>query len=72
MLLIIQNYQNLQMEPKLRVANILNDIYKWLLLNKHLKKLFLMSLVLITGSCGLVGSGSVLFFSKKGFINRCR
>ena len=26
-----------------------------------------MSLVLITGSCGLVGSESVLFFSKKGF-----
>lgn len=27
-------------EPKLRVANILNDIYKWLLLNKHLKNYF--------------------------------
>ena len=26
-----------------------------------------MSIVLITGSCGLVGSESVDFFSKKGF-----
>ena len=26
-----------------------------------------MSLVLITGSCGLVGSESAEFFSKKGF-----
>ena len=26
-----------------------------------------MSLALITGSCGLVGSESALFFSKKGF-----
>ena len=26
-----------------------------------------MSIVLITGSCGLVGSESVNFFSKKGF-----
>ena len=26
-----------------------------------------MSVVLITGSCGLVGSESALFFSKKGF-----
>ena len=28
------------MGTKLRVANILNDIYKWLLLNKHLKIIF--------------------------------
>ena len=26
-----------------------------------------MSVALITGSCGLVGSESALFFSKKGF-----
>ena len=26
-----------------------------------------MSIVLITGSCGLVGSESVKFFSKKGY-----
>ena len=26
-----------------------------------------MSLVLITGSCGLVGSEAAIFFSKKGF-----
>ena len=26
-----------------------------------------MSIALITGSCGLVGSESALFFSKKGF-----
>ena len=26
-----------------------------------------MSVVLITGSCGLVGSESALFFSEKGF-----
>ena len=26
-----------------------------------------MSIVLITGSCGLVGSESVTFFSKKGY-----
>ena len=26
-----------------------------------------MSIALITGSCGLVGSESSLFFSKKGF-----
>ena len=33
--------------------------------NKN-KKLFLMKIALITGSCGLVGSESSIFFSKKG------
>ena len=35
--------------------------------NKIIKKTYLMSVVIITGSNGLVGSESVNFFSKKGF-----
>ena len=34
---------------------------------KSTKKIYYMSVVLITGSCGLVGSESVKFFASKGF-----
>ena len=35
--------------------------------SKNIEKIYYMSVVLITGSCGLVGSESVEFFASKGF-----
>ena len=40
------------------------DTYIWLSKNKKIEKIFLMSLAIITGSSGLVGSESVNFFLR--------
>ena len=51
--------------PRKKFLDIANDTYKWLLGNKYnLKKILLMSLVLITGSSGLVGSNLSIFLPK--------
>ena len=53
--------------PTRNMKTIVIDIYKWLLNNKKVWKYFKMSVALITGSCGLVGSEASLYFAKKGF-----
>ena len=53
--------------PKKNMDEIVKDTYNWLSKNKIQLSKFLMSIVIITGSTGLVGSESVNFFCKKGF-----
>ena len=56
------------MACKRNLNEIIQDVYKILnKIRKYLKNLIMKKIVIITGSCGLVGSEAVKFFIKKKY-----